>query len=389
MPLHDAQSFMLSAGIDAWLVHDFRSSNPILNALLPGRRFLTRRVDLVIPARGDPTLIVSRIDESNFTGVDIPIRRYMTWREYHAAITETLRGLRRVAMEYSPGADLPVVGIVDAGTVEFIRSLGHEVCSSADLVQIAVARWTDAAREKHARASHLVAGIKDDAFAFIRDSLAADREVSELQVQARMHEAFRRHALEWPDGPIVAINAHSGDPHFEPTPSNTSLIRRNDWVLIDLWARLPGDENIFSDITWVACCATPTERQVRVFNTVKAARDAALDLVRRRHTAGAAVQGWEIDEAAMSVLRAAHPDAIRHRTGHSLSPGPKVHGVGVNIDNTETHDTRTVLPGVGFTIEPGLYFHDFGVRLEINVFMDPSRGPVVTSCVQDEILRLA
>lgn len=384
-----AQEFMKGRGIDAWLVHDFRSSNAVLMALLPGKRFLTRRVGLVIPASGEPTLIASHIDASSFKGVDVALKKYLTWEQYRDTLKTALAGARRVAMEYSPGCDLPVVGIADAGTVEFIRAFGVEVVSSADLIQVTVARWSAQAVTNHARASRDVAAVKDEAFAYIRDSLAAGKSITEVQVQAKMHEAFTRFGLEWPDGPIVAVNAHAGDPHFEPTPSNTSTIARGDWVLIDLWARVPGDENIFSDITWVGCCGTPTERQMAVYRAVKAARDAAVTACTKRWAAKSPIQGWEVDEAAMAELRGAgFADGIRHRTGHSLSPGPKVHGMGVNIDNTETHDTRELLPGVGFTVEPGLYFNDFGVRLEINLWVDPAKGPVVTSCVQDEVLRL-
>lgn len=385
-----AQEFMAARGIDAWLVHDFRASNPILAALLPGKRFLTRRVGLVIPARGEPTLIASHIDASSFKAVPVSLHAYLTWGEYRERLASALRGAARVAMEYSPGCDLPVVGIADAGTVEFVRALGVEVVSSADLIQVTVARWSAQAVANHAVASREVAAVKDEAFAMIRDALAAGRSVTEVDVQASMHENFRRRGLEWPDGPIVAVNGHAGDPHFEPTPANASPIRKGDWVLIDLWARLPGDENIFSDITWVGCCGTPTDRQMRVYRAVKGARDAAVALCRDRWAAKRPTAGFEVDDAAMAVLRASGlADGIRHRTGHSLSPGPKVHGMGVNIDNTETHDTRELLPGVGFTVEPGLYFRDIGVRLEINLWMDPLQGPVITSCIQDDVLRLA
>lgn len=382
---------MRSRGIDAWLVHDFRSSNVVLGQLLPGKRFLTRRVGLVVHARGEPELVVSHIDASAFRDSTVKQRKYMTWEEYRAALRGALGEAKRVAMEYSPMGDLPVVGIVDAGTVELVRSLveGVEVVSSADLIQATIARWSAEAGREHARAAAEVEGVKNEAFGFIRDSVAAGRDVTELQVQGRMREAFTRLGLEWPDGPIVAVNGHAGDPHFEPTEANTGAIRKGDWVLIDLWARRPGEENIFSDITWVGCCGTPSERQVRVFEAVKGARDAAVRLVQERWRGKQATQGWEVDEAAMGVLRGSgFGGGIRHRTGHSLSPGVKVHGMGVNIDNTETRDTRELLPGVGFTVEPGLYFEDFGVRLEINVWMDPAEGPRVTSAVQGEILRL-
>lgn len=386
-----AQTFMQSRSIDAWLIHDFRNSNPAFTALLPaGQGHLTRRVDLLIPAKGEPILITSHIDATFFQNVDFPLSRYLTWGEYHGALRAALAGKRRVAMEYSPGGDLPVVGIIDAGTVELVRSLGVEIVTSADLIQTTIARWSPAAAETYARAAREVASVKDDAFAFIRDTLAGGKPLTEWQVLQKMHEQYTRLGLEWPDGPIVAANAHAGDPHFELTPSSSIPITRGDFVLIDLWARRPGNDNIFCDICWVGSCGTPTERQVAVFNTVKAAQTAAVRLAQSRWASKQPAQGWEIDDAAMSILRASPwPDAIRHRTGHSLSPGTKVHGMGVNIDNTETHDTRELLPGVGFTIEPGLYFADFGVRLELNMHVDPAKGPTVVSCVQDEILRLA
>lgn len=386
-----AQDLMRARSIDAWLIHDFRSSNPAFGSLIPaGHGHLTRRVDLLIPASGAPTLITSHIDATFFQTVDLEQIKYLTWSEYHAALARVLKGRGRVAMEYSPGADLPVVGIVDAGTIELVRSLGVEVVSSADLIQSTIARWSPVAAETYTRTAREVAGVKDDAFAFIRDTLAAGKPCSEWMVVKRMHEQYARLGLEYPDGPIVAVNGHAGDPHYDPTEATSMPIRKGDFVLIDLWARRPGNENIFCDICWVGSCGAPTERQIRVFETVRAARDAAAALARSRWASKQPAQGWEIDDAAMSILRASPwASAIRHRTGHSLSPGAKVHGMGVNIDNTETHDTRELLPGVGFTIEPGLYFDDFGVRLEINMHVDPARGPTVVSCVQDEILRLA
>lgn len=388
---HAAQEFMQSRGIDAWLIHDFRSSNSVLAALVPGKRFLTRRVELLIPARGDATLLAHHIDAAQFAHCGVRVEKYLTWQEYRAWILAIGMGRTRVAMEYAPGATLPVVGVVDAGTVELVRSAGVEVVSSADLIQVSVAKWSADAFAKHKVASTKVNAIKDDAFGFIKTSLAAGTPVNEHQVQQRMLAAFAREGLETPDGPIVAANAHAGDPHFEVSPSASATIRKGDWILIDLWARLPGDENIFSDITWVGYCGSDVPAKHRaVYEAVTSARDAALACVQNAWAHKQRVQGWQVDEASQVVLRGSgFGEFIRHRTGHSLSPGPKVHGVGVNIDNTETHDTREVLPGVGFTIEPGLYLPEFGVRSEINVFMDPVQGPLVTSEIQRDVLRLA
>lgn len=386
-----AQDLMRERAIDAWLVHDFRNTNSTFSVLMPhGCGHLTRRVGLVVPATGEPTLITSHIDATFFVQAGIRLAKYLTWREYQGTISGLLKGARTVAMEYSPNCDLPVVSTADAGTVEFVRSIGVRVVSSADLVQTTVARWSEGAVATYARTAREVSTVKDDAFAFIRDTLAAGKPCNEWMVVKRMHEQYARLGLEYPDGPIVAVNAHAGDPHYDPTEATSAPIREGDFVLIDLWARRPGNDNIFCDICWVGSCGAPTERQAKVFETVRAARDAAVAVAQQRWAAKKSVAGWEVDDAAMGVLRGSPwPDAIRHRTGHSLSPGPKVHGLGVNIDNTETHDTRELLPGVGFTIEPGLYFDDFGVRSEINVHVDPTRGPTVVSEVQQEILRLA
>lgn len=425
MRLNELQRFMHHRHIGGWLVWDFRGSNSVLARLLPlapghptGRRFTTRRAALWIPSRGDPTLLTHGIDRGSFerhggcrllSGESVRIEQYLTWQELWAWVAARAAecaaaagGVRLIAMEYSPRGELPVVGVVDAGTIEVVRATagGSEVVSSADLVQVCVATWTAAALESHEWASREVGRIKDEAFAFIRDRRFAGARVTERDVQGFILEQFKAAGLETPDGPIVGVNEHGADPHFEVSPEGSSEISAGDWVLIDLWARRPGDQHVFSDICWVAYAARREgdpvpERFRRVFETVRAAQSAAVALVQDRWREKRPVQGWELDDAAMAVLRGDDlGQFIKHRTGHSLSAGPMVHGAGVNIDNLETHDTREVLPGVGFTVEPGVYVPrgglgegpGFGVRLEINVYADPERGPRVTSGVQKEVI---
>ncbi|MDX2177618.1 MAG: M24 family metallopeptidase [Candidatus Sumerlaeia bacterium] len=377
-------------GLDAWLVYDFRGSNPLLAALLPCGTHLTRRVFLLLrPGRG-PLVVASHIDAGQFASAGAELALYRGWEEMRALLARELAPLRRVAMEYSPGGALPVAGIVDAGTVELVRSYGVEVASSAELMQEVLAVWSDAALAAHLEDSAKVAAAKDSAFEMVRKALADGAPVTECKVRDHIRDCFSRDGLAWPDGPIVAVKEHSGDPHFEPTAERDRPIRKGDWLLIDLWARRPGNQHIFADITWVGACGEPSAEQLAVFDAVKAARDAALRDARAAWAAGRAPQGWELDEAARRELLApGYGDFIRHRTGHSLSPGSKVHGLGANLDNLETRDTRRLLPRLGFTIEPGLYLPAFGVRLEINVWMDPASGPRVTSPVQDAPLRLA
>lgn len=387
----ELQDYMRQQRIDGWLLYDFRGNNPIFAQVLPGKRWTTRRAALFIPSTGQPVLIAHRIDEHQFKNLDVPIEWYLSWQDFRASLTKRMADGGRVAMEYVPGGALPVVSIIDAGTLEMVRSMGVEVVSSANLIQMQVARWTPSAQKLHAQASAEVAKIKDDAFQLIRDHLARGTPINEYQVQQHIMKRFADVGLETTEPPIVAVNAHSGDPHFEPSAANPSTINKGDWVLIDLWARRPGLENIYSDITWTGYAGREVPAKHReVFNVVRAARDAAVECAQKGWAAKERLQGWQLDEAARDVIiKAGYAQYIRHRTGHSLSPGPAVHGVGVNIDNLETHDTREILPGIGFTIEPGIYTPEFGVRNEINLFVDPQKGPVITSCNQTDVVLLA
>ena len=385
------QPFLRDRGIDAWLIYDFRGSNPVLAQLLPGRYWTTRRAMLVVPASGEAYVVAHNIDAPQFANTGLSTRVYNDWPQWHAELREATRGTGRIAMEYSPMGELPAVAYVDAGTVEFVRSLGVEVVSSEDVIQFSVARWSPQAVEMHHKAAAITAEVKDEAFALIRDRLAASASVTERDVEQLILKRFAEHGLDPDHPPIVGVNEHSGDPHFEVSAKNPSEIRRGDWVLIDLWARYPGNDHIFADITWMAYCGprVPDEHR-HVWETVKGARDAALARVMDAWKTRTPVHGWELDDAAQQVIKAnGLGHCIRHRTGHSLSPGSKIHGLGANLDNFETRDTRLILPGTGFTIEPALYTGTFGCRSEINVYADPERGPVVTSPIQDEIILLA
>jgi Xaa-Pro dipeptidase len=394
--LSNLRTFMKARAIDAWLIEDFRNSNPIFGLLVADakgrtglKRHLTRRCAAIIFADGSPPrLLAQGLDAPNFVGATIlgasPTQEtYLGWQDLHAWLRTTLASCGRVAMEYSPGCALPAISIIDAGFIELVRSCGVEVVSSADLVQVCVARWGPAGLHEHKRASDLVTQAKDNAFALIANAHRQQRPINEHIVQQAILADFARFGLETADAPIVAANAHSGDPHFEVSSTNPSPIVPGDWVLIDLWARVPGDHNIFSDITWVGYCGRDVPAKHRaVFEVVRAARDASVALARTAWQRNATLQGWQLDEAAREkIIAAGFAHAIKHRTGHSLSPGPKVHGLGFNLDNLETRDTRQVLSDLGFTIEPGVYLPEFGVRLEIN--------PQITSCNQDSIVLCA
>jgi Xaa-Pro aminopeptidase len=390
MSFENVQTCMREQRIDAWLLYDFRGSNPVLERLLPGKRVTTRRLVLLVPAIGEPLLLTHGLDANQFESLPMRREQYLSWEDFRDWLAARLAGMTRVALEYAPGGALPVVSIVDAGTVELVRSLGLEVASSANLIQLSVATWSHAAIEWHVAVSRKVGQIKDEAFALIGRKIADSQTPHEHEVQQFIMTEFSKAGLETPDEPIVAAGAHSGDPHYSPSAERPTVIRRGDWVLIDLWARKPGEENIFSDITWVGFAGqSPSPRQQEVFDAVRRARDVAVERAQAAFRSGERVQGWQLDEAARKVLiESGFGGYIRHRTGHSLSPGRHVHGLGVNLDNLETHDTREVLPRLGFTVEPGLYLPDFGVRLEINVYVDPRQGPLVTSPIQNEIIRI-
>jgi Xaa-Pro aminopeptidase len=392
MDLPSLQSALRALNLAGWLIYDFRGSNPILALLIPGKRFSTRRVYLWLPRDGQPELLVHTIDLVAYRDVTVPIAEYRSWQQMQQMLRDRLANRGPVAMEYSPLGELPAVSYADAGTVEFLRTIpGVTVVSSADLMQLTIARWSDEAACQHQRAAEVTHRTVRGAFDLIRRRLASGDGVNEHQVQQFILSEFASAGLETTEGPIVAANAHAGDPHFEVSAGDPATFRPGDWILIDLWARVLGDDNVYSDITWVGYCGREVPaRQRRAWEATKGARDASLKLAVDAWRANQPVHGWQLDEAARQVFVSAGYEAnIRHRTGHSLSPGPKVHGLGMNLDNLETRDTRLMLPGIGFTIEPAIYFDgDFGVRSEINVHVHPQNGPVVTSCIQDDIERL-
>jgi Xaa-Pro aminopeptidase len=315
---------------------------------------------------------------------------YRSWKELEALLREHLRGLPRVAMEYSPGAAIPYVGRVDAGTVEMVAAAGVEVVSSADLVQIFEARWTPEQKALHDQAARDTMLAKDEAFALIRERLAARLPVKESEVQAFIMARFDARGLVSDHPCIVAVNDHASDPHFETGPGpGDREIRPGDLVLIDLWSKVKGDSRaVYYDATWMAYCGRDVPARMReVWEAVKGARDAAIAFVTDSVAAGKTIHGYEVDDVSRDFIeqRGFGPYFL-HRTGHSI--GYQVHGNGVNIDNLETRDQRTIIPGVCFSIEPGVYLPEFGVRSEIDMYVGEGQAEV-TGGIQRELLLLA
>ncbi|MBM3939459.1 MAG: aminopeptidase P family protein [SAR202 cluster bacterium] len=386
-PLRQAQEFLVASdAMDAWLVYDYQGMNPAFADLVGATGFLTRPVFLLVPPAGRPVLLHAGVDGGRIDVPEVDARRYVGLDDCHRQLRALLRPYRRLAMEYSPMRRLPRASRVDAGTVELVRSFGIEVVSSAELLQYATQRWTAAGLASHRRAAEAIHRIVIEAFGRIGERLASG--VTEHDIAEFIRSRFGEEGLWTDHGPVVAANGHASEPHFEPSPEHGARFERGDWVLIDLWARDPGPDGIFADITWVGYVGdkVPAAHQ-RIFDLVAGARDIAAEFLRERIASGRNAQGWEVDKVARDhIARSGHGDRFFHRLGHSL--GRQVHAGGVNLDSTETHDERTFLHGLGFTIEPGVYLPEFGVRSEIDLHIGPA-GLEITTPVQREVVRIA
>jgi Xaa-Pro aminopeptidase len=384
------QAALRADGLDGWLLYDFHGSNPVatrLAGLAGSGKMTTRRWYYMIPANGAPRGLVHAIERHNLDGVPGEKHVYAGRVALEQGIASLVGGATRVAMEYSPEGAIPYLARVDAGTIEFIRKQGVDVVSSGDLVQRFDACWTETEIDSHRRASEKLYRVKDRAFDAVADRVRRGVPTTEYDIQQLMAGWFKEEGLVADDMPVVAVDAHAGDPHYLPGPAGSSPIGRDQLVLLDLWAKLDERGAVYADITWVGYTgATVPEPQARAFATIAAARDAAIAVVEQAAAAGDDLRGWQVDRAARTVIeQAGYGARILHRTGHSL--GEEVHGNGVHMDDYETHDDRRLLPGTGFTIEPGLYFDTFGVRTEINMVYGRG-GATVTGPIQAAILPL-
>lgn len=379
-------------GLDGWLLYDFRGLNPIAADVTgvsrQGGHLATRRWYYLIPASGEPRKLVHAIEPGSLAHLPGSTARYAGREQLEAGLRTLLTGMRRVAMEYSPGCAIPYVSRVDAGTVELVRQCGTDVVSSGDLVQRFSAVWGADEIASHRRAADALYRVKDRAFDAIASRLRNGQATTEYDIQQVMLRWFAEEGLITDDDPNVSASENAGNPHYQPTAQHTRPIRPNELVLLDLWGKLDRPGAVYADITWVGYTGTKVPaRYADAFAAVAAARDAGVTLVVDAARAGRALRGWEVDRAARTVLQdAGYGEQILHRTGHSL--GEAVHGNGVNMDDYETHDDRRLLPGTGFTIEPGVYFPDFGVRSEINLIVHETDAEITGAC-QTAILALA
>jgi Xaa-Pro dipeptidase len=374
------QAALRSFHLDGWLLYDFRGLNVLARRVvdLPADLFLSRRWFYFVPAQGEPRKLVHRIEAGALDHLPGPKQAYLRWQELEAGVAALTAGSRRVAMEYVPRNANPYVSRVDAGTIELVKSNGVEIVPSGDLVQLFEACWDDEQWQMHLEAAKHTRSAYDVAFQFIADRVKRNGSVRETEVQKCIMDHFAAHKLVTDHPPIVGANEHSGDPHFAPSAENEKAIKQGDFVLIDLWAKLDKPRAVYSDLTWTCFVGKDVpEKYTKIFNIVAAARDAGIARVRTAFAKNEELQGWQVDQAARDVIeKAGYGEYFCHRTGHSI--GQETHGNGANMDNLETHETRRVLPRTCFSIEPGIYLPEFGVRSETNVFVDKNKQVHVT-----------
>ena len=384
------QSSLREDGLDGWLLYDFHGSNPIARGVTvmdATAKLTTRRWYYLIPARGEPRSLVHVIEPSSLAHLPGTRQLYAGRHELADGLKKILGGCNRLAMEFSPLGAIPYISRVDAGTVDAIRAHGVEVVSSGDLVQRFAAVWDESALKTHQQASASLYRIKDRAFDLVGERLRSGKPTNEFQIQQAMVGWFEEEGLVTDCPPVVAARENSGNPHYLPTAEQSRPITPGDPLLLDLWGKVPTTGAVFADITWVAYAGSDVpEEYAKAFAVVASARDAAVTLVETSAAHGEPLHGWQVDRAARDVIEAAGLGShFVHRTGHSL--GETVHGNGVHMDDYETHDDRRLLPGTGFTIEPGTYFKTFGIRTEINMFVGRDHA-IVTGPVQTAIVLL-
>jgi Xaa-Pro aminopeptidase len=377
--LSAVQQALRDFGFDGWLLYDFRGNNLLARRVLGlDDKPTSRRFFYFVPARGEPRKLVHRIEPGVLDHLPGGKSVYLKWQELEAGVVRLVEGSRRIALEYSPRNANPYVSRVDGGTVDLLRSAGVELAPSGDLIQLFEATWDDGQWAMHLEAARHTRAAYDVAYGFIAERVRRDGAVRESEVQQAILDHFKKHRLTTYSPPIVGVGPHSGDPHYETTPATDTAMKEGDFVLIDLWGKLDRPRAVYSDLTQVAFVGTSVpKRYEEVFQVVARARDAAIAAVRSAFAAGRPIRGWEVDQAARDVIeKSGYGEYFVHRTGHSI--GQETHGNGANMDNLETHEDRLVLRRTCFSVEPGIYLPEFGVRSEVNVFVDAAGQVHVT-----------
>lgn len=390
MDLQAIQNALKEAGLDGWLFYDFHNRDMIAARILnmDTKRFASRRWFYFIPAEGEPQKLVHRIEPWRCDHLPGEKHIYLPWQEQHRLLRDILKWSKKIAMQYSPMNSIPYVSIVDAGTFQLVKSFGVEIVSSADLVSKFESHLSMEDWQSHVEAGKILQMVKDEAFKEICRRVKSGNNPTEYQIYEYMVNMMKTNGLAFNDGPIVAVNEHAADPHFEPTPGNTFRMKEGDLVLIDLWAKLNKPRSIYYDITWMGYIGeTVPEKIENIFQIARNGRDTALNLVRRRFSRRESLYGWEVDDACRNVIKESGlAEYFTHRTGHNI--GEEVHGNGVNIDNLETKDERLIIPGTCFSVEPGIYMeHEkIGFRTEIDVFVTDEGNVEVSGAIQEKVI---
>lgn len=389
--LTKVQAALEQFSLDGWLLYDFRGSNVLARRILdiPEDAMGSRRFFYFIPKTGQPTKLVHRIESEALDHLPGEKVIYLKWQELEAGLETILRNAKLIAMEYSPRNSNPYISRVDAGTVELVRESVESIVPSGDLVQLFEAVWDAEQWELHQKAGVETDKAFEVAWSFIATQIREQGNVEEQAVSDVIMEHFEQSGLTTYHPPIVARESHSGDPHYETGTGSDTTIRENDFVLIDLWAKLDVPRGVYSDMTRVGIVGQLVpETYSQIFQIVAEARDAAITLVEKAFSSGTPLQGWEVDQACRDVIEeAGYGQYFVHRTGHSI--GQETHGNGANMDNLETHEERLILPRTCFSIEPGIYLPEFGVRSEVNVYIDGQNKVHVTAGErQTEILSI-
>jgi Xaa-Pro aminopeptidase len=383
------QAELKASKMDGWLFYDHHHRDPIAVRILAlgNNGMATRRWFYFIPSRGEPRKLVHRIEQGALDSLPGRTQAYSGWEEMRKQLQKLLSGSRKIAMQYSPENNIPYIGLVDAGTVELVRKLKKQVVTSADLVQTFEAAWTPEQLQSHLDAGGIVDRIARVAFERAAAMVREGKPLTEYELQQWMLERFRANGLTTAEPPIAAVQPNNGNPHYEPRPTNSRPIRAGDLLLLDIWAKCERPASVYYDITWVGYLgARVPDAYAKIFRIVRAARDRAVAFVREAVAHGRTIHGWEVDRAAREVIRkAGYAKNFVHRTGHSI--GQDVHGNGANMDSLETRDDRRIVPRTCFSIEPGIYLPEFGIRSEVNVYVG-TREARVTGAIQEEILPL-
>jgi Xaa-Pro dipeptidase len=386
--ISEMQKDLRGAKLDGWLFYDFRGRDPIAQRILdlpPGMR--TRRWFYFVPAKGTPKKLVHKIEAGALASVPGDTLYYAGQKELRENLKKAIGKAKKVAMQYSPKNAIPYVAMVDAGTVELVRSLGAKVMTSADLVQKYEACWTKEQLESHLAAGREIDRIIREAFEHAGKCIKEKKPLNEYELQQFILKKFEQAGIVTEEGPDVAVNQTASDPHYGPTREKSSPIREGDLLLLDVWGKEKGANSVYYDVTWMGYLgATVPEKYAKVFRVLREARDRAIDLIRSNVKARKPLQGWQVDKAARGVVeKAGYGKYFFHRTGHSI--GTAVHGNGANMDGLETLDERHLIPQTCNSVEPGIYLPEFGMRTEVDVYVDEGEARV-TGAVQTEILPL-